>query len=273
MHAMLEKVEGTMIERHLGESASSSQRSPSYENNNGEVAAQGHTIRIARDFEDMAKVFALRASAYFDNAEHLYSKHFDGNDFSSTHLLGYIDGEPVATVRIRYFANFTRIERLTVRPTHRKSRIAFRLAKASFDFCKDKGYRELRGVAREELVPFWATLGFRIDDTKEPIFIYGLPHYEMVLNCEQPETAVDATSHPLVLLRPEGRWSEQGFHETHNATKPQAIVPTMQTARGRRPRDIAIGLRDKGAEAEQNPLVGPSASRHAHSDAPQRPIG
>ena len=201
----------------------------------------GYRIKVARDFEDMAKVIAIRASACFSDPEHLYGKHFDGNDFSATHLIGHIDGEPVGTIRIRYFAGFTRIERLTVRPTHRRSRISFKLVKAAFAFCRDKGYLRLSGVAREEMVPFWSLFGGKVSKGTEPIFIYGLPHFEMAIEFPAVSTAIRQDSHPLVLLRPEGRWHMEGYHETINVTQPLAASGTT----GRSPRDIAEKLGNK----------------------------
>jgi GNAT superfamily N-acetyltransferase len=207
----------------------------------------GYQIKVARDFEDMAKVIAIRASACFSDPEHLYGKHFDGNDFSATHLIGHIDGEPVGTIRIRYFAGFTRIERLTVRPTHRRSRISFRLVKAAFAFCRDKGYLRLSGVAREEMVPFWSLFGGKVSKGTEPIFIYGLPHFEMAIEFPAVTTAVRQDSHPLVLLRPEGRWHTAGYHETINVTQPIGMPPSRE----RKPRDIAAKLGNKLANRKK----------------------
>jgi GNAT superfamily N-acetyltransferase len=217
---------------------------PDYDNYDvSEVPQSGSRIKVARDFEDMAKVFALRASACFDDPEHLYGKHFDGSDFCATHLLGYVDGEPVGTIRIRYFAEFTRIERLCIRPTHRKSRISFKLAKAAFAFCRDKGYKKLSGVAREELVPFWAMLGFKIDENQAPIYIYGQAHYEMKLIYTDAPNAVTADSPPLQLLRPEGKWHSAGYHETINVTKAEPASIMLAQAR-ETPREIAKRLSD-----------------------------
>jgi predicted GNAT family N-acyltransferase len=202
-----------------------------------------YSVKMVRDFEDMAKIIAIRASACFTDPEHLYAKHFDGNDFSATHLIGHIQDEPVATIRIRYFAEFARIERLTVRPTHRKSRIAFRMVQAAFAFCRDKGYRRLSGVAREEMVPFWSLFGGMVTCSKDPIFIYGLPHFEMHIDFPQLATAITADSDPMLLLRPEGRWHEAGRHETINATKPIAVTAPPPTVRSvRRPADVAERL-------------------------------
>jgi predicted GNAT family N-acyltransferase len=221
-----------------------------------EPDASGYRIKVVRDFEDMAKVFAIRASACFSDPEHLYAKHFDGNDFSSTHLIGFVDGEPVGSVRIRYFADFTRIERLTVRPTHRKSRISFKLAKAAFAWCRDKGYRKISGVAREELVPFWSMFGFRLTEGKDPIYIYGLPHFDMTLTCDVMPTAVTAMTDTMVLLRPEGRWHEAGQHEKINVTQPAgpAVEPRVMARRSRRPADVASKL---GGNADRTPLSSP----------------
>eukprot|EP01036_Dinobryon_divergens_P040378 gene40378-53375_t len=233
-------------------------------------SSSGYRIKVVRDFEDMAKVFAIRGSAYFSDAEHVYAKHFDGNDFSSTHLIGFVDGEPVATVRIRYFSDFTRIERLAVRPTHRKSRISFKLAKAAFAFCRDKGYKRLSGVAREELVPFWSMLGFRIDASKTPIYIYGLPHYEMRLDYAETPNAVTAETHPLILLRPEGRWNQAGHHETINPTTPSEETrhagATVATGHASKPRDVATRL-----SARKTRLPG-KQPRAIMRDGAERPI-
>jgi GNAT superfamily N-acetyltransferase len=226
----------------------------------------GYRIKVVRDFEDMAKVFALRASACFSDPEHLYSKHFDGSDFSATHLLGFVDGEPVGTIRIRYFADFTRIERLCVRPTHRKSRISFKLAKAAFAFCRDKGYKKLSGVAREELVPFWAMLGFKIDENQAPIHIYGLAHYEMKLVYPDAPNAITADSPPLQLLRAEGKWHSAGYHETVNVTKPSAEIMAVSQIH-ETPRAIAMRLSARKVSKNRAAMKEPLGFSDApHSD-------
>jgi GNAT superfamily N-acetyltransferase len=183
-------------------------------------------VSICRNMEDLSIVFAIRASAYFTDEQHTFEKHFEGNDFSATHVIGWIGSEPVATLRIRYFAEFARIERIAVRPTHRRSRVAFKIVQAAFAFCRDKGYRRISGVARGEMVPFWSHFGGTVNKGREPIFIYGLEHYEMSIEFPPVEAAVGPSSHPLVLLRPEGRWHQSGLLDRPAAPAGAPAAPT-----------------------------------------------
>lgn len=212
-----------------------------------------YSIKIARNFEDIAMMVAIRSSAYFSDQEHSYAKHFDGNDFSATHLIGFLHGEPVATIRIRYFADFARLERLAVRPTHRKSRIAFRMVNAAFAFCRDKGYRRLSGVAREEMVPFWSLFGGDVTRAREPVFIYGLPHFEMHVEFPEIAGAITSSADTLVLLRPEGRWHEAGYHETTNVSPPLPFVPVpRRTTSAGKPDGLAARLRERSAKSHED---------------------
>lgn len=78
------------------------------------------TVRVARTFEDMAKIFSVRTATYMTEQLCSYDEEFDGNDFSGTHLLGEVSGEPAGCVRVRYFGSFAKIERLAVRPEFRR---------------------------------------------------------------------------------------------------------------------------------------------------------
>ncbi len=268
---VLERQDATLTKRN--HELNNTRKHPEYDDYNPLSANDtGYRVKVVRDFEDMAKVFAIRGSACLTDPEHLYDKHFDGNDFSSTHLLGFIDGEPVGTIRIRYFADFTRIERLTVRPTHRKSRIAFRLARAAFAWCRDKGYQTVGGVARAELIPFWTMLGFRLTEGKEPVYIYGLPHFDITLKLEPGEDAMRHMTDTMVLLRPEGRWSEAGRHETINVTAPTGVAaPPPMVRAARKPGDVAKRLAGgRGAPTERAADAKPGWAAPAGGDGVPR---
>ena len=68
------------------------------------------SVTVARSLEDMMRVMTIRSAVYMAEQECPYDEEFDGNDFSATHLIGYVGNEPAACLRIRYFADFAKIE-------------------------------------------------------------------------------------------------------------------------------------------------------------------
>jgi predicted GNAT family N-acyltransferase len=240
----------------------------------GRMSPTACSVTLARSLEDLNKVIALRAAAYFADPEHSYGKHFDGNDLSASHMIGYIGDEPVGTLRIRYFGDFARIERIAVRPTHRRSRIAFKMVHAAVAFCRDKGYRKLSGVAREEMVPFWSMFGGRLTASKEPVFIYGLPHLEMSIEYPELPTAVTSATDTMVVLRPEGRWHEEGAYRrrSEDARPVEARMPVLPPKT--RPADLARRIaakREGGQRPESVPAIRIAPPARPLRDQPDAP--
>ena len=94
------------------------------------------------------RVTSIRSAVYMSEQECPYDEEFDGNDFSATHLIGYVGNEPAGCLRVRYFADFAKIERLAVRKEFRKTRLAFQIVRAGIELCRAKGYRQaLRPLA------------------------------------------------------------------------------------------------------------------------------
>ena len=66
------------------------------------------------------RVAAIRNSVYIGEQECPYEEEYDGNDLSATHLLAYIGDEPVGCLRLRFFADFAKFERIAIRKEFRK---------------------------------------------------------------------------------------------------------------------------------------------------------
>lgn len=167
-------------------------------------------VRIARTMEELFQVFAVRSATYLAEQFCLVSEEFDGNDLCATHFLGTIDGDAAGCVRIRFFADFAKIERLAVRAEYRNSRLAYALARAAVEHCRRKGYRTLYGHSRSDLVRFWRVFGFR-ERIDRPDFAFANVRYKEMV-CELPplDGAIDLACDPMVLIRPEGRWDRPG---------------------------------------------------------------
>ena len=52
------------------------------------------SANIVRDAEELMQTFAVRSAVYMAEQDCPYEEEFDGNDYTSTHILGRVDGKP-----------------------------------------------------------------------------------------------------------------------------------------------------------------------------------
>lgn len=170
-------------------------------------------ITVARTFEDMLRVMAIRNAVYIGEQECPYDEEYDGNDVSGTHLLAYLGDEPIGSLRLRFFAGFAKIERLAIRKEFRKSKAAFELVRGSFKFCQKKGYRHVYAHSQARLVDFWHRFGFHEMEGSKPFVFSDFDYVEMVADLEPDPGALTLGVDPYILIRPEGRWHVPGILE------------------------------------------------------------
>jgi predicted GNAT family N-acyltransferase len=168
---------------------------------------------------DLMQVVAIRAAAFLAEQECPYAEEFEGNDFCAMHLIGAIDGEPAACLRVRFFADFAKLERLAVRYEFRRSRLAFDIVRAAIKLCRQKGYTRIYGHAQDRLVPFWSRFGARPMRPHRQLKFSDYSYTEMLLVADADPEALSLESDPYVLIRPEGHWHEPGPLE-RSATRP-----------------------------------------------------
>lgn len=167
-------------------------------------------VRVARDFQDFAKVISIRASTYMNEQACTFTEEFDGNDLCATHLIGEVDGEPAGCVRIRFFGEFAKLERLAVRPEFRRSRLMWKIVKTAFDHCSRKGFTKLYAHAREDLVPAWERFGAKPMEGRQPFFFSDVRFQEMELELPKHNRTIRFGADPMLLIRPEGEWDTLG---------------------------------------------------------------
>ena len=186
---------------------------PLYDTYRQDAGRHELAVTIARTFEDLMRVASLRSAVYIGEQECPYEEEFDGNDLAATHLIGYVGNEPAGCLRIRYFADFAKVERLAVRKEFRNTRLSFQLVRAGIKLCQMKGYRRLYGHSQKRLVNFWSRFGFRpIEGAKEFVFS-DFDYVEIVAEIERDPEAITIGADPYVMIRPEGRWHVPGVLE------------------------------------------------------------
>jgi predicted GNAT family N-acyltransferase len=172
-----------------------------------------HAIRIARSFDDLLMVYAVRSAVYIAEQECPFAEEFDGNDHCATHHLGLVDGEPAGCIRTRFFHDFAKIERLAVLKRFRKSDLASELVLAGIEHVRRKGFKRIFGTAREGLEGFWARFGGRVIEGRPAIKVSGFNYTEMMVNLDPVSGAITAESGAYIILRPEGDWDRPGILE------------------------------------------------------------
>lgn len=170
-------------------------------------------ITIARTLEDMMRVAAIRNVVYMGEQECPYYEEYDGNDLSATHLIAYMGDEPIGCLRLRFFADFAKLERLAIRKEFRKSRAAFQLVRAAFKFCQKKGYGKIYAHSQTRLVDFWKRFGFQVLEGGKSFVFSGYDYVEVVAEIQRDAKAVSIGDDPYMIIRPEGRWHLPGVLE------------------------------------------------------------
>jgi predicted GNAT family N-acyltransferase len=192
---------------------------PLYDRYRPDGKGSGLSVTVARSIEDVMRVMTIRGAVYMAEQACPYKEEFDGNDFSGTHLLGYADDEPAGCLRIRYFADFAKLERLAVRREYRHTRLSFQLVRAGIELCRVKGYQRLYGHAQKRLVNFWGRFGFRSFENGREFVFSDFDYVELVFDAERHPEAISIGADPYVVIRPEGQWHKPGILE-RSASRP-----------------------------------------------------
>lgn len=168
------------------------------------------TVKVARTMDDMMQVFSVRSATYMAEQFATYDEEFDGNDFCGTHLLGRVDGDNGGCVRIRYFGDFAKLERMAVRSEYRNTRLMYHIAYASIEHCRQKGFRRLYAHARADLVPLWCRFGARPVPNRPAFCFSDIEFRELEMDIEPSPDAIKFGTDPMITIRPEGDWDRLG---------------------------------------------------------------
>jgi predicted GNAT family N-acyltransferase len=179
----------------------------------GAAKPKAVSVKVARSFEDLVRAVAIRGAVYIGEQECPYAEEFDGNDFSATHLIGYVGDEPAGCMRIRYFADFAKVERLVVRKEFRSSGLARELVDASVNHCRAKGYVRVYVYAQKRLVRFWTKCGFAVSTNARELEFSDFDYIEMINSAPRRSDAICEATDPYIIIRPEGDWGSPGILE------------------------------------------------------------
>ena len=169
-------------------------------------------VRMARDLNDFQKMSIVRSVAFIDEQDCPFAEEFDGNDLSASHLLAYYDGEPIGTLRLRWFANFGKVERVCVMPKFRGSKAVSVLLAHAFEIAARKGYRTMIAQIQARLWPLWShMLHCELRSSRPSFYFSDFEYFEIDIPLRLHPDAIRKDVDPYVMIRPEGEWDQPGI--------------------------------------------------------------
>ncbi|CCG40126.1 GNAT family N-acetyltransferase [Magnetospirillum molischianum] len=149
----------------------------------GKPSPEDISVEIATSHDQMQMIVAVRALVFLGQPGWTYEHTFDENDHCATHILAKVGGEPAGTVRIRWFCEFARIERIAIRDEFRSLALLNKIATTALRLCRRKGYDKVGGLAYPGLIRFWSRhgaepVGEQVDSIYGPVIpILGEPRH------------------------------------------------------------------------------------------------
>ncbi len=168
---------------------------------------------VASNAEHLNMVAFIRGATFGAEQHCPYREEYDDNDYCATHILGFVDGEPAAVIRIRYFGSFAKLERLAVLARFRRTKIKYEVVEAAIELGRRKGYTKFYGQSQERLVAFYAKFGFRPMQKNAPLVFSDHAYVEIEADLAPHPEPIMVSTDPYVIIRPEGRWDAAGVLE------------------------------------------------------------
>jgi predicted GNAT family N-acyltransferase len=170
------------------------------------------TIKLASTSDELMQCFALRSAVYIGEQQCPYWEEFDGNDYTATHLILYVDGEPASSMRLRWFGSFVKFERAVILKRYRSMGLFVPFTQWAMQFARKKGFTRVYLHSQHRLWPIMERQGFR--KVSEEIFNFSDHEYgAYYIDLDVLPDAPTMNTHPLVLNRPEDHLDTPGILE------------------------------------------------------------
>jgi predicted GNAT family N-acyltransferase len=170
------------------------------------------TIKLASTSDELLQCYALRAAVFMGEQQCPYWEEFDGNDYSASHLMLYVDGEPAASMRVRWFSGFAKLERAIILKRYRSLGLFVPFVEWARDFAAGKGYPKAYLHGQKRLWEIFEKQGFRKVNEAPFHFSdheYGAFACDLEIGANAPSVHTD----PMVLNRPEDQLDRPGILE------------------------------------------------------------
>lgn len=182
-----------------------------------------YEIDLVRTLPEFESVLALRHHEFVDKQGVSNDTEFDGNDFTATHIIAKQNGETVATMRLRYFNHFVRMERFCKDRDKNIPGVTRQMLAFTAKFLEDKGYHRTHCFCEEPLVRHWLTMNHVILEGAEEVKLDKMKLYPVSLVLRPDAPHISIMSRPENLIAAEGRWNLDEDSPVKTAAQENAV--------------------------------------------------
>jgi len=119
------------------------------------------TFRIAQSLDDLIKAFIVRGIVFMDEQGVSFREEMDEHEHAAIHILGEIEGEPMAAARIRLLGPFAKLERMAIRREYRGRGYGSALLGFAMKVARERGVTQFKLHAQTTALAFYAKQGFQ----------------------------------------------------------------------------------------------------------------
>ena len=135
-------------------------------------------FKIVSNMDELLKAFTVRAVVFIGEQNCPYDEEIDEYEHSCIHILGELDGEPIAAARLRFPGDYAKLERIAIRKQWRGRGFGHQLVEYMLEQGRLRGYSSFRMHAQAYLVDYYAKHGFvRHGELFDEA---GIDHYLMI---------------------------------------------------------------------------------------------
>jgi predicted GNAT family N-acyltransferase len=117
-------------------------------------------FRVCTTLDDLAKAYMVRAIVFIEEQQVAYAEEVDELEHSALHILGEMDGEPMAAARMRFLGEYAKLERIAVRKSWRGRGLGHELVEYMLELARERGFHRFKMHAQAHLVDFYRVHGF-----------------------------------------------------------------------------------------------------------------
>jgi hypothetical protein len=188
------------------------------QNNVRTIAPNHNQIRteVVTTYQQLLHAYAIRSICFMEEHGVKAQQAFDGNDYQATHMIVYAGDEPIGALRIRWFKDFAKIERMAFRKAYRNVHVLKAFVNFMFNHIARKGYDTVIAHAQPKYARLWRiAFGFKNVERKKPLYFDGHeePYVELIKELTPPENAISVSTDPAVMFRTEGFWDAPSEYE------------------------------------------------------------